>query len=606
MTYEIDIRNIAGIRAGGAEMHPGVNVVTAENWQGKSSFVTALQVVMGTTGLDGEHPLTDGAAEGTVTLRAPSGTYETELVRDGDRVRRQGDVYLTDEQDRTCAHLFAFLGEENPIRAAVRSDGDLADLLTRPLDMENIDEQIAQLQNERRAVETELERATDAADQLPSVQSAVERLEQEIEELEDERDELRDDEGGSEAHDELTDKRTRREQLSNQVRTVENKIDRLEDRLEERERELDGIEVPDEPSPGADIESKQSRIDDLETNITLLEDLYRVNKRIVDEDRADVVTDVERTLAGDEIECWVCGTTTSAEAVEDRLAAIDDQLTELRSERATLREEIEEIQARRDEIEQERLRKRDLESEIGELERNLAEERSRRDDLEERLAAVEDEVADLEATIDSATDRVTDFESEIKYKRAELEDKRAELEQLEADAGRRDQLEDEYDELTAEIERLRARRNEKKRELAARFEETMADIIDTFEPGFEAARLTPKTDADGRIDDFDLVVARDGKETSLRALSEGELELLGIVTALAGYETFGVSERVPMILLDGLTALSSANLHSLVAYLRDRTELLVATAPPEVEDFGEYVVSPREWDVISHRPSPPT
>lgn len=606
MNYGIDIQNIGGIRSGKAEIQQGVNVIRAENWQGKSSFITALQVVMGTTGLDEEHPLTDGTADGTVTLRTPTETYETSLHREGSEVRQTGDVYLTDEQDRLCAHLFAFLGEENPIRAAVRSDSDLADLLTRPLDMENIDEQIAQLQKERRAVDTELDRATDAAEQLPSVQAAVERLEQEIEDLEAERDELRGEGDDEDAHDELTEKRAQRERLSNQLSTVENKIERLAERLEEREQELADIEIPEEPSSDTDIESKQSRIEDLEMNINLLEDLYRVNKRIVDEGRTDVVTDVERTLAGDEIDCWVCGTTTSSDAVEDRLAAVDEQLGDLRSERATIRDEIEEIQRRRDEIEQRRLRKRDLESEINELERNLSEERSRRDDLQERLAEIEEEIDDLKTTVDSTTDRVTDFESEIKYKRAELQDKRDELERLEAEADRRSQLETEYDDLTAEIERLRARRNEKKRELADRFEETMADIIDAFEPGFEAARLTPKTDANGRINDFDLVVARDGKETSLGALSEGELELVGIVTALAGYETFEVSERVPMILLDGLTALSSSNLLSLVDYLRNRTEMLVATAAPEVEEFGEYVISPQQWDVISHRPSQAT
>jgi len=606
MNWDVDIRNVGGIRSGEAEIRPGINVIKAENWQGKSSFVTALQVVMGTTELDEEHPLTDGASDGTVTLRTPTATYETSLVRDDGHVQRTGDVYLADEQDRVCAHLFAFLGEENPVRAAVRSGGGLADLLTRPLDIEDIDEQIGQLQKERRAVDTELDRATDAAEQLPSVQAAVERLEGEIEELETKRDELRDGGGGADSHDELSEKRARHEQLSNQLATVENKIERLEKRLEERERERDDIEIPAEPSAGANIEAKQSRIDELETSITLLEDLYRVTKRIVDEGRTDVVTDVERTLAGDEIDCWVCGSPTSDDDIEDGLAAIDDRLADRRRERAALREEVEEIQARREEIERKRHRKRDLESEIGELERNLDEERSRRADLQERLAGVEDEIADLEATVDSTTDQVTDFESEIKYKRAELRDKREELERLEADAERRSQLETEYDDLTAEIERLRARRNEKKRELAERFEETMADIIDTFEPGFEAARLTPKTDAEGRIDDFDLVVARDGQETSLGALSEGELELLGIVTALAGYETFAVSERVPAILLDGLTALSSANLLSLVDYLRDRTEMLVATAAPEVEEFGEYVISPQEWDVISHRPSSAT
>ncbi|MFB6205346.1 MAG: archaea-specific SMC-related protein [Haloglomus sp.] len=605
MSHGIEIRNVGGIRSGEATLDPGLNVVRGENWQGKSSFLTALQVVMGTTGVDeGEHPLTDGSSEGVVTLQTPQGTYETRLVREGTTVRREGSVYLTDEQDRICARLFAFLGENNPVREAVRNDGDLAARLTRPLDIEDIDEKIGELKTERRSVEAEHERAAEASERLPALQSEVEQLTQEIEDLEQRRDELRPDEGGdSEAHSRLSEKRAQREQLTDQIATLENKLERLESRLEERRTELDAIDIPDAPALSADLEEKQSRIAELETDIALLEDLYRVNKRVVDEGKADIVTDVEHTLAGDELECWVCGNSTDAEQVTERLRGIDDQLQTRKAEKRTLESEVEDIQRRRDEIEQRKRQKRDLEAEISELELDLEENRSMHDDLQERLQAVESELESLRDEADSTNSQLTDVESEIKYKRNELQDKQEELDQIETEADRREQLEAELEELDAEIERLQTRRTEKKREVATQFEERMADIIDTFEPGFETARLVPKTDSQGRITAYDLTVARDGRETSRQALSEGELELLGIITAIAGYETFGVSDRVPMILLDGLTALSSANLHSLVEYLRDEAELLVATATPEVGDFDGSVVDPRQWEVVSTRQS---
>lgn len=603
--FDISIENIAGIRSGEAEIYPGVNVIEAENWQGKSSFVMALQVAMGTTGGDEEgHPLTDGATEGRVQFEADDGTYETTLVRSGGTIHRRGDVYLTDRQDRTCARLFAFLGENNPIREAVRTDGDLASLLTRPLDVENIDERLARLKEERRSVESELDSAEEATVRLSAVQSTIARLESEIEELESDREEMTtaiDAETDSPEQEQLSSKRAQEEHLASQIETLRNKIDRQETRLEQRQDELADLAIPDEPELTADIEQKRAKLSDMETEIALLGDLYRVNKRVLDEGKTHLVTEVERTVAGDEIDCWLCGEPTSESTIDDRLERIDDRLQACRSERATLQDEIDEIQERRDEIEQQKRRRADLESEIRELKVTLEEDRSRLADLEERREAVTDDLETLRETVEETNSRLTDLESEIKYKRNELEDRQEELERLERAASRRDNLQEQREDLTAEIESLRLRRTEKKRELAERFGETMVEIIATLEPGFESARLTPITDSEGSITDFELVVAREGRETSLDALSEGEVELLGIVTALAGYETFDVSDRVPVILLDGLTALSNENYHAVVEYLRKKTDSLVTTSYPELDDFEGHTISPHDWNVVSNQ-----
>jgi hypothetical protein len=46
-----------------------------------------------------------------------------------------------------CARLFAFLGEDNPVRAAVRNGDDdrPSELLQNPLDIEDIDRRIDRL-----------------------------------------------------------------------------------------------------------------------------------------------------------------------------------------------------------------------------------------------------------------------------------------------------------------------------------------------------------------------------------------------------------------------------------------------------------------------------
>lgn len=604
--YQLDIQNIAGIRSGGAELCSGLNVVRARNWQGKSSFMKSLQVVMGTSGWSGDtHPLTDGATEGEVRLQTEEDTYVTELRRSGTTVNRHGDIYLEDEQNRTSARLFAFLGENNPIREAVRSGGDLAALLTKPLDIENIDEQLAQLKRERRSVETELERAENAKGRLTTVQRTVAQLESDIEELQTQRETLDSGESAEESqkYEQLSSKRAEKDRLQNQIETLENKIERRENRLQQREDKLAELTVPDAPELTTDIEQKRDRITKLESDIDLLEELYRVNKRVLDEGKTRLVTDVEATLSGDNIDCWLCGETTSEQTITERLEAMDEQLSKLQREKATLQTEIDEIQDRRDEVRKQQRRKDDLETEISELNATLEESRMRLADLETQLTDVTDDLESLRENVETTNSQLTEIESEIKYKQNELDEKREELSELEAEASRREHLRERSDELTAEIESLRLRRKEKQRELAERFEETMAEIIEALEPGFESARLAPKTDSEGRITDFDLVVAREGRQTSLDALSEGEVELLGIVTALAGYETFDVGECVPIILLDGLTALSKENYHAVVEYLRSKTDCLVTTAYPELDEFDGNIVSPRDWDVVSNQQS---
>lgn len=603
----VNIENIAGIRQGEAELRSGINVVRAENWQGKSSFMKAIKVVMGTTGWDGDrHPLTDGASEGRVRLETGEESYKTTLVRQGNSIHRQGEVYLTDEQDQISARLFAFLDENNPIREAVRTQGDLASLLTRPLDVEDIDEQLAELKAERRSVTSELERAEQAAKQVPSVQSAVTELESDIEDLQAKRKELRANSNNGDDKDDrdvLSEKRAKKEQLADQIQTLENKIERQESKLAEKEAELEDLSVPDNPELTTDIDEKRSRIRELTANIDLLEDIHRVNKRIIDENRVEIVTDVDRQIAGDQLDCWVCGEQTTPATIEEHLAAITERVQEFRAEQATLQEEIEEIQDRRQTAKQKQRQKRDLKTHIGELRASLEENRSQLSDMRERRNTVAEELDDLQENVEQFNDDLTDIESDIKYKQRELQGKREKLERLEREADHREQLAAEKQEVTDEIEALRTRRKVKKRELADRFEATMSTIIDVLEPGFESALLNPKTDDEGEIVDFDLVIAREGRETDLAALSEGEVELLGIVTALAGYETFDVSERVPCILLDGLTELSNTNYHKIVDYLTGKSELLVTSAYPEIEDFDGHIVRPGRWNVVSNRPA---
>lgn len=604
--WQFGVRNIGGIREGETSLTPGINTIQADNWEGKSSFISAIQTVMGTTGVDGsDHPLTEGATNGEVTLETDDEIYTTVLRREGPAVTREGDTYLTDMEDRACARLFAFLGEDNPVRAAVRNDGDLADLLGRPLALENIDEQISQLQRKRREMETDLDEAERAAKQLPNIQEDITQLEDELNDLRDEYDELtaeseeRADQ--SDLRDELSSKRATRNQLEGDIDRIENAIKRRESRLESKRGELKELQVPDELDIEGDIDEKQARIAELRTQIELLEDIHSANKRVLDENQFQLVTDVEQSIAGDEITCWTCGATTPEEDFEEQLEEFRVEIRDRRAQRERLEAEVEDIQERRNEIERKQRRRRSLEDEISELEADLEESRREIADRRKRLENVTEEIEDLEARVQETDDHLTDLKSEIKVKEQELDQKHEKLTSLEEKKTDRADLQEEYEHLGEEIDALRTRKKDKQYELAERFEDAMEDIIDRFQPGFESARLDPKTTADNEVVDYELIVARDGREADLNALSEGELELLGIVTALAGYQTFDVADRVPAILLDDMGSLSGGRIQSLVEYLNDEAEYLVTTAYPESGDFQGNAILPSEWDVVSDR-----
>ena len=595
MTWQIEIENVAGILDGSATIEPGLNAVRASNWQGKSSFVASIKTALGVS-----TPLTEGQDAGRVHLDARDRTIEVELVRENGSVRRRGRPYLEDEYDIIRTDLFACLDERNEIRRAVREGGDLKNVLMRPLDFQNIDEQIADLKREREQVESELAQANEAKKRLPSVQEKVTRLESELEDLREQHEALTEgdetDAGSSpSAQNELAQAQSERDQAANQIERLERSIERTESRLGERRNELDEMESIEDEDVEAELAKARDQLQESKRDIEVLQSVYSANEMVLKENRLDLLTEVQRELTGDTVECWTCGSDVSRSDIEDHLDQIGDKIANLRAKAESRRDAVEELEARREDRNQAQRRKRDLESEIAELEEKLADYRQSLEDAERRFEDAEERVEELSDSVHETVDEITDVESDIKYREAELKDAEDELDALETRASRVEQLEAERDELDAEIEELRNRKDTIKYETREAFDEAMQDLLSRFDTGFETARLTSE---------FELVVAREGREASLDALSEGELELLGFVTALAGYEAFDVADAVPILLVDGVGGLADDNLHTLVDYLRERSEYLVFTVYPEYASFDGKDISPAEWEVATDREVP--
>lgn len=591
MTWTIDIERIAGILDGNATIEPGLNAVRGSNWQGKSSFIESVKTALGTS-----TELTEGADTGRVHLETPSGEYEVTLSRENGTVTRRGTPYLTDEYDVIRAELFACLDERNEIRRAVRQGENLEAVMMRPLDFQNIDEQIADLQREREQVSSELSQAKEANKRLPSVEAKVTRLEQEIEELRAKRDELEaetaaDGDGSPSAtHRELSQARTEKDQVENQVERLEQSIDRAEQRLAERREELVELDIPDDTVVEEELAAAREELSQVKRDAEVLQSVYSANKMILKNDRLDLITDVEREITGDTIACWTCGSETSRDDLAAQIDELGSRITNLRARKETQRDKVEELEARREELTQASRRKRDLETEIAETEEKLADRRQSLSEAKTRLSNLEVRVSELADRVDETVDELSDVESEIKYREAELNDTTNELSQLESRADRLETLQEEHDAIREEIADLRNRKDRIKHQAREEFDEYMQEILARFGTGFETARLTPE---------FDIVVARDGREANLDALSEGELELIGFVAALAGRRTFDVAETVPLLLVDGLGGLADDNLHTLIDYLQDQTDYLVFTAYPEYTSFGGAEIDPTGWQIAN-------
>jgi chromosome segregation ATPase len=601
MTWTVEVSNVAGILSGSATLSPGQNAVRASNWQGKSSFVAAIRAALGVS-----RDLTEGREQGTVRLETPDRTVRVDLHRGPEGVDRRGEPYLTDEYDVVRASLFACLDERNDLRRAVREGENLEDVLMRPLDFQNIDERIADLRSERDRVESELAGAETARERLPAVEQKVSRLESELADTRERYERLTDDEtdgdgnGGGDgdgqspgataaadaASGELAEARAALDRVEGRVDRLERSVDRLESRLADKRAALEDLDPPPETDVEAELAAARERHQERKRDVEVVQSLYAATELVVTEDRLDLVADVERELTGDTLTCWTCGGDASRGDVEAQLETLGERVRSLRAAAEREREEVERLEARREEVQRRRRRERDLRSTVAELEESLADDRRSLAEARDRREAAAERVENLTAAVDETVAEVTDVESELKYRKAELADARDEREALAERAARTDRLADRREEVVDQLETLRGRKEDVRREARAAFDQAMGEILARFDTGFETARLTA---------DFELVVARDGREASLDALSRGELELLGFVAALAGHETFDVAETVPVMLVDGVGDLADDNLHTLVEILRDRAEYLVFTVYPEYDSFDGHEIDPGDW-----------
>ena len=632
----VTAENVGGIDRTEVTLPSGVAVLTGRNATNRTSFLQALMAAFGSD----KPSLKADADEGRVELQLGAETYTRTLTRRNGSVAFGGDPYLDDAE---LADLFAFLLEDNEARRAIQRGDDLREVIMRPVDTDEIEREIDELETEKREIDQEISRLEQFEEDLPELESKKRSLETELEET---REELADVESELEGLDaDIEESRTRKEELEelfSELREAQSRLEDVEFELEteratiqeltaEREelRADDGDELDEDRSVDqleGRIEELRDRKRALDGTIGKLQSVISFNEELLEEDDATVervfqASDVDGRSDGDgaitdellsanTTVCWTCG----SEVEVDRIEGTLDRLRELRKDQLSQRNELESrIDDLTDERQQLRRQKRQREQNERRLERietELASSRERIDALEAKRNELESEIEELEERTESfeETDysevldrhrRANRLELEVGRLENELEGVVDDIEERENATDAREELSTRRKEITDELADLRTRVDRLEAEAVESFNEHIDAILEILE--YENIdriwiERREETVREGRrsVDRtaFDLHVVRSADGTAYRDtvdhLSESEREVTGLVFALAGYLVHDVHETLPVMLLDSLEAIDSGRIAAVVDYFEEYVDhLVIALLPEDAQALSE-------------------
>ncbi|MEF8841945.1 MAG: archaea-specific SMC-related protein [Haloarculaceae archaeon] len=620
------VNDVGGIDETAVEFPPGVSVLAGRNATNRTSLLRALMAVLGSDDVS----LKGDADEGSVELTVGGETYTRRLIRHEDGVRLEGDPYLSADEV-AYADCFAFLLETNDARRAVVSGGrDLREVLLRPVDTDAIERELRERIEERREVETELDRLEGVEGRLDAARERREELAAELEAKRERREELQaemDDDGRGRADETRTELLEELNEVRNELGETRYRLETARESLEaaraERDRLREELAGTDEPA-GDRLEELDRRVEELRARrreldslVNRLSTVVRFNEEMLEGDdglRELLTRDADAnpnrgTLADgllpeETTVCWTCGAEATVEGIRDTLDGLREVASEKRTERRSVTAELEELSEEREEREERRERRGALEARLEDTETDIAAREERVEQLrtaveeqESRLAELEGELERLEAdrddTLAESQREATDLEFEIGRLSSELEDAESQVEELEGRVERTAGLRERRESLSDGIESLRTRIETVECEAVESFNEHAAALLDTLEyENLERIWLERREPPGGAGADptdrgeFELHVVRRTAEDvvyedTVEHLSESEREVTGLVFALAGYLTHEVHERVPFVLLDSLEAIDSDRIARLVDHFADYAPSVVVALLPE-------------------------
>lgn len=623
-SLEVTAENIGGISETTVELVEGVNILTGRNATHRTSF---LQAVMAALGSD-EVSLKGDKDRGRARLDLGEETYEQELVRENTTVRFSGDPYVS---DASKAELFAFLMEDNPARQAVRADADLRDIIMDPIDYDEIQREITELERERKSVDQQIESLEAEKERLPELETERHEVESRLEEIEAEltakRDELeslnasvedtkqRKDELDAKM-EELQSARADLEDVTFQLDTAEQRVEANRDELEDLTEALDSL-----PETSAErvseLEAEIRRLREhkrsVESTINQIQQIVQFNEELLDGENAEILEMVKRQttddrsvtedLVGGTTVCWTCGSEVPEERIQETVSQLKQLHQSQADNRKSLDSELQSLQKEKQQIQQKRQnrtrlegKRSEIESDIESSERRIENLQDRKDELESKIESLESEIQSVESQDQTEVLAVHKDVNELEFESKQLKDRLEEIEasiaEIRESSEDIESLRETRDQLTETLGDLRTRVQTIEKEAIEEFNDHMELVLDLLEyDNLERIWIERREGQNGRTtgtsrSEFRLHVVRKTEEgtvyeDTIDHLSESEREVVGLVFALAGYLVHDVNETVPFMLLDSVEAVDSDRIAKLVDYFKKYTEVLVIALLPE-------------------------
>lgn len=619
----VTVRNIGGIEETDVTIPPGVTVLSGRNATNRTSFLHAIMAGLGSSNVS----LKGDANEGSVSLSVGDETYTRSLEQSGRAVHFSGNPYLDDPE---IADLFAFLLEDNEARRAVSRGDDLRELIMRPVDTEQIESEISQLEAEKRDCDATIDRLEREERKLPDLEARRRDL---VETLEDKREALAAVLEEIDALDaDIEESRSRKEDLEAAFADLRDARSTLEDyefeletaretrsdlqsertELQDRLDRLEGGEQSvDERKIAGQIEELRERKRAHEDRISQLQSIVRFNEEQLEGDSFGLAFDdqeeqpiSEKLLPDAETTCWTCGSNVAEERIHEMVDRLRSLRQELMAERNEIRERIDELASERKEVVERREARKETEQRIEAIEQEIDRSTERIEALEEQIAEQRETISDLaDRTEELGTgdyDRIVEkhreaneLELEIERIEAEIEEVEEQIESCEAAAEEREAVERRREQIASQLTELRTAVDRLEEEAVESFNEHIAAVLDILEyENIERIWIerTEQSVREGRRtvsqNQFTLNIIRsteDGTtyQDTVDHLSESERKVTGLVFALAGYLVHDVHETIPFMVLDSLEAIDSGRLAKLVDYFDEFVDYLVVALLPE-------------------------
>lgn len=614
-SIDVTVEQMGGIDSTEVTFTPGVTILTGRNATNRTSFIRAIAGGLGGTA----GTLKRDSKQGRVTLTIGENKYGRQYIRDGTRVRTEGNPY-TNQSD--LVDLFVCLLEDNPIRQAVRGNENLSKYLLAPVDTDELEQQIATFRSKRNQIDERLNEIERERKQLPSLENRQSELEEQLDDvntaLERARDELdtidrssTDDDQAESLLTELEETQIELERTESEIETQRSIREELAAELRSVRQSLSEMDVPEDQIPELtqEIDRLQVRESELSTMINELSTILSQNERVLEGDES-VVSELSRTVdptdkldpMGQRLECWTCGNDVKRQEIATQFEKIEELLETKRSERKALRETLSNQRDQYESLQSKVDDHRDLLDQKAKLEEELTRRSESIEELRSTAAGHRNEIADLQSELEPidaiSDDDLSAYErlSELEYERGQLEQQlsetKTEISEIEYQVSKSDDLEARRETIIDRIESLRSRVDDLERSVIESFNTHMAEVLERL--AYEKVervwieRLV--TDNETR---FELHIVRtddDGTvyEDSVTHLSESEREVIGLIVALAGYLTHEVHDHVPLLLLDSLEAIDSERIGTLVDYLQRYTDYFVlALLHEDAEELPE-------------------